>query len=519
MKDHLQLLGQLLPDISPILALRSLFPWEGEYVQSDGQMRVEQRNATRHLCLGDSGSPALIATLVGDNMHFINGTERLTVPMQIVLRALGCAQSERDGATLIDLDSDALHDRVQNLDHAWVLMRAINGALPCPDLEKASDAVAKILLGAVAWQKLRQREFEANPPKTIEAQKRDFADQCTRQRFGVDLLKHVELACDPRGSAFAIYIPGRDFPFDVSACAFNWAVGQVALPQGTRATQPKKRKAGALPQVGLTKLKPETCDVLRRVVITGSMVIIPERLTPKVYQDVNEVLRTLGGEWHTGKQAHVFPEPPNARISGAIAEGGVRTFRDFEFFETQSREVQQVIAHAKIRPGMKVLEPQAGRAALALAAAAIVGKSNVTCHELMPENVAELQRLGFVIEGPRDFLCVPPDAKFDAVILNPPFSGGRDILHIEHALKFVKPGGTLTAIASTSWQQKETERCRAFRAMLGTYGAVIEDIPAGAFKAAGTGVPTVLIALTLPRGIKPKAATQPQFDLFAMEPA
>src|SRR3546814_5919484 len=95
----------------------------------------------------------------------------------------------------------------------------------------------------------------------------------------------------------------------------------------------------------------------------------------------------------------------------------------------------QVIEHARISTGQRVLEPSAGKAALA--SAARNAGADVTCVELQPGFAHELRVIhGFAdaIEG--DFLALDPAhyAQFDAVIMNPPFDRGRDCDHLRHAL-------------------------------------------------------------------------------------
>jgi 16S rRNA G1207 methylase RsmC len=70
--------------------------------------------------------------------------------------------------------------------------------------------------------------------------------------------------------------------------------------------------------------------------------------------------------------------------------------------------------------------------------------------------------------------------------MNPPFERGADIQHIEHARKFVKPGGRLVAICANGPRQRE-------RLMpLATHW---EDLPAGTFKAQGTAVNAALLVI------------------------
>lgn len=88
----------------------------------------------------------------------------------------------------------------------------------------------------------------------------------------------------------------------------------------------------------------------------------------------------------------------------------------------------------------------------------------------------------------RDFLTVPTSeiGFFDAVAMNPPFHMRADIRHIEHARKFLKPGGTLAALCMDT-----PHREKALRHLSATW----EQIPAGAFKSEGTGIAAVLLTI------------------------
>jgi hypothetical protein len=145
-------------------------------------------------------------------------------------------------------------------------------------------------------------------------------------------------------------------------------------------------------------------------------------------------------------------------------------------------------------------EPEAGRGAIALAAARIVGKASVDCTEAMPLNAQCLRDLGFKVhEG--DFLARPQAPLYDVVLMNPPFSQHQDASHITHALGFLKPGGVLVACASRSWQQATVAKAQAFRALLEERCADIEDVEAGAFRESGTEVATVLIRIEAPAAL------------------
>jgi 16S rRNA G1207 methylase RsmC len=85
-----------------------------------------------------------------------------------------------------------------------------------------------------------------------------------------------------------------------------------------------------------------------------------------------------------------------------------------------------------------------------------------------------------------DFLNFTHVEKFDRIIMNPPFNGGADIKHINHALTLLKPGGRLVAICADGSRQNEKLKPLADH---------WEKLPPGAFQSAGTNVNTVLMII------------------------
>lgn len=83
-----------------------------------------------------------------------------------------------------------------------------------------------------------------------------------------------------------------------------------------------------------------------------------------------------------------------------------------------------------------------------------------------------------------NFLEQPPRAEFDAVVMNPPFYGRHYAKHVRHAMRFLKPRGTLVSILpATAWyDHKELD---------GEW----RDLPIGSFSEAGTNVPTGLLRM------------------------
>lgn len=88
----------------------------------------------------------------------------------------------------------------------------------------------------------------------------------------------------------------------------------------------------------------------------------------------------------------------------------------------------------------------------------------------------------FLQQGPADFAV-----QFDAVVMNPPFSGAADIRHIRHALQLLRPGGVLVAVCANGPRQRDA---------LAAWADHWEDLPPGTFANAGTMVRTAVLRIT-----------------------
>lgn len=100
-----------------------------------------------------------------------------------------------------------------------------------------------------------------------------------------------------------------------------------------------------------------------------------------------------------------------------------------------------------------------------------------------------------------DFLAIRPDPKalYDGAVMNPPFDRERDIDHVTHALKFIKPDGFLLSIMSAGTEFRETRKAAAFRKLLADRGGWMVDLPEGSFSDVGTNVNTVLVGFGISR--------------------
>lgn len=494
MKKHLSLLASL-EQISAILVLRSIFPWEVPMQESEEDIAAEERPDGSRLLHNEAGNPLLIARMVGDDIELdIQSTliDRPNCALSLMLQALGVNKA------VYRLDAETLYDRVLSLDNAWVLLRNLR-ALPAE--ERVATAEKLIALSA-EWHALRMAQFEMRLKSFQRARIEALEQMVTDPEWLGTALSNVALNGEPRGSAMTLQVQGRDYPSELSVVQLNWNAAQPLFAPIAAAKSAGRKVLGVavgasmLPRA--TRIDPKIISVLQGASVTGNELRIVDRLTPAWYKKTADVLCELGGQWSTPKQAHVFASCPRDALAQVITTGELLTSRDYEFFPTPPELVQRLLLQTGLQAGMTMLEPQAGSGAIALAAAEVVGKDKVTCYELMPRNVERLRDLGFELDGGVDFLQVTPEPRYSVVCMNPPFSGGKDITHVEHAMKFLVPGGRLGAITSTTWRTATNAKSRAFRAWVKEHAIEVSEIERGAFKAAGTDVPTVMLVLQAP---------------------
>jgi predicted RNA methylase len=238
-----------------------------------------------------------------------------------------------------------------------------------------------------------------------------------------------------------------------------------------------------------------------RLTLTG------HRLDAQTYQRIDEILEAVGGRWASREGAHLFPTDAAAAIAPVLATGEVVTLREkrqqAQYFPTPAPVVARLLNLADLKPGMEVLEPSAGSGAIAAAAA---GRGAVVdCIEQDPGYAAVLADTdAFRSVRVADFLTAVPEPRYDRVVMNPPFTRGADMLHVQHALRFLKPDGLLVSVMS--WTVAEHSRkTAAFRALVEARGGTVEAVGEGAFRESGTDVPTVIVTIpaTRPAGAKP----------------
>jgi predicted RNA methylase len=250
-------------------------------------------------------------------------------------------------------------------------------------------------------------------------------------------------------------------------------------------------------------------DVLDRATVTNNVITLPAgQLDRPTYDAVNKVLTAMGGKWNKKAGGHLFAFDPTDMLAEALGIGkAVNRKKTLQFFETPEARAERMAKLAGVKAGDLTLEPSAGHGRLVMAMMKLC--ANVVAVEIDAINTGILSRrcsefnLGVFEVNQGDFLewALREKRRFDAVVMNPPFTGNQDIRHVMAAWGLLRDGGRLVAIVSDHGFMGREAECVEFRAWLHRIGATTEEVPAGEFAESGTNV-----AVRMIRAIKAPAA-------------
>jgi len=192
--------------------------------------------------------------------------------------------------------------------------------------------------------------------------------------------------------------------------------------------------------------------------------------------DINRALAEFYGE--------VLPDAPS---EAEAKRPSTEVARDLQFYPSPRPVAETVVDALHLRGGEAILEPSCGDGALMdelarrnadLREHLLSGPVTVTGIEYDAGRADEARAKGHHVMV-ANFLQVAPDPRFDRVVMNPPFYGQHYRKHLDHAVKFLKPGGCLVCILPASAHYDH-----------GTTIGDWRDLPVGSFASTGTNIPT-----------------------------
>jgi phospholipid N-methyltransferase len=232
--------------------------------------------------------------------------------------------------------------------------------------------------------------------------------------------------------------------------------------------------------------------VLRASVIDDAGLTLQGQLSRPDYVAVNKFLEVAGAKWNRKAARHLFSTPQaKDKIEALLDEGTIRDDKKcFNYFPTPSALAQRMVDLAGIKDGESVLEPSAGSGAILRAIRASHPRNRVVAVEINEQMTEIVNMAHRVFYG--DFLdwrAVSDDTgTFNRILMNPPFEA--DIKHIQHAIKFLKPGGRLVAICAGGPRQQAV-----LQPLAENSGGIWEPLEPGTFKESGTMVNAVLLTI------------------------
>lgn len=197
-------------------------------------------------------------------------------------------------------------------------------------------------------------------------------------------------------------------------------------------------------------------------------------------KQAGEVLESLGGvSNHSG--SYLFEFDCKQTLETVILSGLVPDKDSHQFYPTPDSVADVVMDMAGNCTGLKCLEPSAGQGSLATR----LPQEGTTCVEISSLHCSILESKGLSVVN-ADFIewAETAPARFDRIVMNPPFRKGRWKGHLEAALGLLGEGGRLVSVLPAS--AKGSVLAEGWQH---TWSDVIED----AF--AGTGVRVVVVAL------------------------
>ena len=173
-------------------------------------------------------------------------------------------------------------------------------------------------------------------------------------------------------------------------------------------------------------------------------------------QEAEQILASIGGVKQP--EGHwLFDYEPGEVLSEIVTSGCLPDQRAHQFYPTPRWLAERLVEAASVEPAHLVLEPSAGMGGLA----ELLPKPGTVCVEVSPLHCEILKAKGFNTVAD-DFLVwaeqqLKTTARFDRVVMNPPFSEGRWEVHLQAAAAMVKPGGKLAAILPSSARTRAAE--------------------------------------------------------------
>lgn len=194
-------------------------------------------------------------------------------------------------------------------------------------------------------------------------------------------------------------------------------------------------------------------SVLRDARQTGNELSLPylSDVNKNIMAEAIRTLEYIGGVHE--KNVVRFDYDPRYVLRDIVTSGCIPDQKAHQYYPTPENVALAAVALADIGPDDLCLEPSAGQGGLA----DYMPKAHTACIEISALHCAILKAKGHNVTQ-ADFLAwatIPKKPQFDRVILNPPYSEGRWLAHLQAAASLLAPGGRVVCILPASQRGKD----------------------------------------------------------------
>lgn len=309
--------------------------------------------------------------------------------------------------------------------------------------------------------------------------------------------------------------------FTIVDCKHSWAVykngiflnvmsweGNKGTPQGVPCV-PKSTYLENYNQLRLLGIEPTAETQLRGngielnlqqmlevMTLDGARMVLPTNVIfdPRSYQMLKKALLNAGGSYHDSSFHFDDDDSASEALSRLLQGENINIKKTLQYYPTTDTAGDRLLAGVDFT-GKVVFEPSAGEGYLVKRALEI-GAKRVLAVEIYTKFHTALEQAGAELIGSNIFDVNACDLLgVDVVVMNPPFSGGQDVKHVQHVLSILPPHVEVHAIMSCSVLENSNGIYEDFRAFMEKHGVEPERLEAGAFKESGTMVKTCIVRI------------------------
>ncbi|KYC34938.1 hypothetical protein WA1_50405 [Scytonema hofmannii PCC 7110] len=191
-------------------------------------------------------------------------------------------------------------------------------------------------------------------------------------------------------------------------------------------------------------------------------------------------------------QLHLPEETDPVRKRIAELELEIVGYKGRDYFPSPDPVVSLIVQLAEIKPGMKILEPSAGKGSICGKVLDLYPEVKLDVVEI-DTTLRELLHLkGFNLVG-TDFLQYHPKDPYSRIVMNPPFSDM--VSHVDHAYECLEARGRLVTVLPEN--VFTSSKYKQFKEWIDQNATHIEKLPKDAFISSdnSTGVQTRIVAI------------------------